>query len=150
MANPSAAALLRQYLVSEGLFTNSSKDQWMAYVASMPASKKGSRTDVACFYDTAGVLDGRCMRDGETYTHPGVQLRIRAKEYTPGFSKIEEARKFLEKVANIEVILDSETYILHNVSLASLPVYLGTEPESSRYFEWTVNFLVTISEKEEE
>lgn len=95
-------------------------------------------------YDTTAQADGRSMIDGETWRHEGIQVRIRAADYTPAFAKARSiARTLDESVYNDTVAIDGHHYLVHSVSGTNLLVLGKGVPDSKRNL-CTVNGLVAL------
>lgn len=141
----SPASIVAEYIVDTlGKMTwPLDKGNWPLYITHMPDGKS-VKSNCGAIYDTTGVLDARQM-DGRWPTHPGLQLRIRARDYETGFVKIEDIASALDEVINVSVTVGEGIYEIQNLSRATAVTPLGLEAGSTkRRFLFTVNFLATI------
>ncbi len=116
---------------------------WPLYVSYMPDGKN-IKVDCGTVYDTVGTNDGRTMENGEVVVHPGIQLRIRAKAYTTGFSKIEAVALSLDDITRELVVVNGTTFQIHAIHTITPIIPLGLERGKKRRFLFTANFLMTI------
>ena len=141
----SPAVVLTAYIIEElGLMTDpSDRDEWPLYSTHLPDNKN---VEVNCgvVFDTVGVSDQRSMT-GNWPEHPGVQLRIRARDNATGYLKIEEVASALDEVANGTIEIGVLEFEIQNVRRVSPVASLGVEP-GKRRVNFTVNFLLTIRE----
>ena len=145
--NHSPAYILAALLTSEAVdvFTAPSEvGTWPLYISHEP---DGSNVENNCgtVYDTDGIKDGRIMATGENIFHHGVQLRVRALDYTTGRAKAAEAADYLATLQNEEVVIGAYTYKIMAVSQQSPILPLGQESIKRRQL-FTVNFLVTCKQ----
>jgi len=143
--NHTPAQILAYYLTIEGIFTSptNTAGEWPLFVTSLPGGK--SVQQAAALRDTEGVADGRLMV-GETIDHPGIQLRIRVRDYLTGWRKIWAAANDFSAINQLSVVMtDGTVYIVHNVSRISSVLPMGVEPETGLPV-FSVNFLVTITQ----
>ena len=141
----SPAVLLRDSLVTAGEGTlPSTAGAWPVFVSILPQDDN-EKTDALCIYDTTGERDGRYQTTGETITHPGVQVRIRAASYPTGWAKA------MAIVAHLDQILREtvQGYTLHAVTRAGPPLSLGIEPdggsENQRWYAFSANATLTVT-----
>lgn len=118
------------------------KTTWPLYQGHIPDGEE-VETNCGGIYDTAGINDPRSM-DGTVNEHPGIQLRIRARDYEIGFAKIEDIAAALDAVIRETIVVGSSTYRLQNVSRTTPIVSLGVEPGTKRRIAFTVNYLITV------
>ena len=72
----SPAAILSQYLIDAGVFTDPSiASAWPLYISHLP-DDDNVEDNAAAIYDSPGIKDGRLMA-GRTIEHRGVQLILR-------------------------------------------------------------------------
>lgn len=145
----SVSTLMQAYLVSENLI-NEPGDKtvlWPGYIGFIP---DGNVPDnLICVIDSNPILDGRLMT-GETILHPGFQILVRARTYPIGHAKSVSLFEHLEMVKNEDVMLDSEDYVLKNVSPTTGVLYLGNEKDSQerlnskKRYMFSLNFKVTL------
>lgn len=143
----SPASIMRAYLIENdiGDITDpSDKGDWPLYISHLPDSRS-VKTNAGAIYDTTGTSDLRSMT-GQGYMHPGIQIRIRSRDYETGYTKIEDIANALDKVSFSTITIGSLEYRIQNVSRSSPIVSLGVESGTTRRFHFTVNFLLTIRE----
>lgn len=130
------ARLLIQVNVSHDL-----SGAWPTYVSFLP-----DVTQAVVVYETPGEQDGRIMQTGERIERPGIQIRVRAQDYTDASNKAWEIARKLDEQNDVEVEIDSsESYTIQNISRRATPMDLGPEGQdgSNRRFNFTVNAVVT-------
>ncbi len=143
----SPASIIAAYLIENeiGAMTDpSDRSNWPLYISHLPDGEN-VKTNAGAIYDTTGIQDLRSMT-GEGYQHPGIQIRIRSRNYETGYAKIENIANALDVVAWGIITIDSLEYRIQNVSRTSPIVSLGVETGTVRRFHFTINFLLTIRE----
>ena len=143
----SPASIMAAYIIENeiGSMTDpSDASDWPLYISHMPDGSN-VKTNCGAIYDTTGVNDLRSMT-GESYPHPGIQLRIRSNNYETGYTKIEDIANALDEVLQGSVDIGDLEYEIQNVSRTSPIVSLGIEPGTRRRFSFTINFLCTLRE----
>jgi len=142
----SPASIMAAYIIEKlsKMTDPSDKDDWPLYISHLPDGSN-VKTDAGAIYDTTGVNDMRSM-DGGVPQHPGIQLRIRARNYETGYTKIEDIANALDEVASNTIEIGLLEYEIQNVSRTSPIVSLGIEPGTRRRFSFTMNFLLTMRE----
>ncbi len=140
----SPAVIMVAYVIEQlaKMTDPSDRDEWPLYDSHLP---DGDDVEVNCgvMYDTAGVSDQRSMT-GEQSEHPGVQLRIRARDKATAYAKIEDVASTLDEVAFGAITIGALEYRIQNVSRSSQIATLGID--SKRRVSLTVNFLLTVRE----
>lgn len=144
MTNHPPSMIVSKYLTDQGIFSATLTDDWALFFSSLPDGPRNA----GAFFDTQGIKDGRISETGENVIHEGLQLRVRSKEVIGGWAKIKSAEVQLSKAKNVEIVIDSDTYILHNVSLVAPATQIGPVKGASRYMEWTSNFILTVTQEE--
>jgi len=141
----SPAVIMTAYVIEElGLMTDpSDRDEWPLYSTHLP-DNKNVKMNCGVIFDTVGTSDQRSMT-GEWPEHPGIQLRIRARDNATGYLKIEEVASALDEVAFGTITIGALRYRIQNVRRTSPVASLGVEP-GKRRVNFTVNFLLTIRE----
>jgi hypothetical protein len=142
----SPSDIVRQLLVDLGHVAVGIEEAWSGFVGFLPASPDSA----LCFYDTAGVLNGRLMKTGEQIEHRGIQITVRGASYTETWWKAESIARALDAVKGSSVAMDSESiYILHNVSRSGAILPVGVEEEGDRRRHlFTVNATVTVTKEQ--
>ena len=140
----SPARILQQYLIDQAVFGDPgiTDDEWPLTVSFLPEGAEHP-DDCGAAFDTQGLTDGRLMA-GPVIMHHGVSIMVRAKDHTEGYRKASQVAALFETVLNELVTIDSETFILNNVSQTAPVVSVGQEP-GKRRFMFAVNFLVTVA-----
>ena len=140
----SPASILAAYIIDEmdKMSWPIEKDNWPLYISHMPDGDN-VETNCGAIYDTSGVLDSRQM-DGRIPLHPGIQIRIRSKDYETGFAKIEDLASELDTIAFNLVTIATGIYEIQNVSRTTNVVSLGIERGTKRRFLFTINYLLTM------
>lgn len=93
-------------------------------------------------FNTQGKNDGRSMIDGERDEHPGVMIRVRAKDEPTAYLKAQSVAEALDRLYQEEVTIGEESYLLHSVSRTS-NVIPASDPNSERKL-FTINAIVSI------
>lgn len=138
----SPADVLRNIMVADAQGTlPSAAGAWPIHTGGMPNDPDAA----ICIYDTAGQNDGRLMT-GETITHPGIQVRVRAADYPTGFAKIKALRNYLDALHNESILLATVTYTVAAYKHRGSIISLGQEPDNKRRIGFTTNGQLTISE----
>jgi hypothetical protein len=142
----SPADVLRYLIVLLGYgvlpdpLASSQESLWPTYCSAEPTTPD----DVVTTYDTTPRQDGRDMIDGQQWYHYGVQVRVRAVSQLAASAKAQAiTRALLEDVNHALVTINSSSYCVNSVSLASGPLFMGHEGESKRPL-YTVNLLVSL------
>ena len=146
----SPAQVIRQLLVDLGLAVAPSYgDDGKYNGAAWPAFYQGepdSPDECVTVYDTEGNRDARMMIDGEWAEHEGLQIRIRARKFSTGWTKIRAIAIALDKnVYDETVTVSAETYLVHSLHRRSGPIPIGS-PASSKLELFTVNYVVQLKE----
>lgn len=142
--NHTPAEIIQSFLVEEGLGNTpvNINTEWPIYVAFLPDTQ--SPANALCVMDSTPIRDGRLMT-GKTILHFGIQVLLRSLDYNAGYFKSGMIFEALEEVQNAEVVVDSTTYIVKNVSPSSGVLPLGMERETAkRRWMFSLNFNVTI------
>lgn len=95
--------------------------------------------------ETASVSQGRYMT-GPRIRKYGCSVQLRTIKYTTGDDKSRSIAKALTETISYPASVtteDSNEFSIHNVEVASGPLYIGPEPETRRNI-WTLNLLVPI------
>lgn len=138
----SPASIIRQLMIDLSLGTASGA--WQIFTGFLPDQPGNA----ICVYDVAGKGDGRMMGSGEQIIHPGIQIRVRGKNYSDTWDKVYAIGSTLdgEKKTIVEFASD-EAYRVDNVSRIGSPIPLGMEEQGSRkYFHFTINAITTLFE----
>ena len=141
----SPANIIANYIISTlATMTDPSdgSDDWPLYTSHLP-DKTDVETNCGAIFDTTGVNDIRQM-NGAVPQHPGIQLRVRSKDYNTGYAKIENVANALDEVANASLEINALEFEIQNVSRTSGIISLGTDEK--RRFHFTINFILTLRE----
>lgn len=147
----SPAHIVARYLIAEAAATDPDDDDaWPVFIGHMPDSDAVPDNCIAV-YDTEGLRDGRLMRTGAVVVHPGLQVRIRSRSHTTGWSKAIEVWELLQLVNRTEVWVPEDVgnraYTIQNLSQDGPPLALGVEPGTKRRNLFTLNYLATLNEE---
>lgn len=143
MITHSPAAIIADFLIAEGVFTDPSADSsWPLFIAHEP----NSPDECGTIYTTTGVDDGRLMT-GVNILHHGIQIRVRGDDYDAAWLQLQDALDSLEGLNNESVVIDSSTYTVFNTSQTGPAIPLGVEPGTRRRFLFTANLLVSLREE---
>ncbi len=140
------ADVLRQLLIDLGLGVEAG-NTWPIFVGFLNDEDQNIPANALCVYDTSGKLDGRIMQTGEQVEHPGIQIRIRSLEYPVGFEKAKNITLALDAVRHVLVTVGADLYLIQNVSRAGAIIPLGVESTEQRRFHFTVNAMLTLTER---
>jgi len=135
-----AAEIIHQLLADAGHIELSA--DWPGYISFMPSFPN----QAVCVYDMSGEDDGRLMT-GTKIDHPGIQIQVRSKTYSVGWSKASDIALALDNQIKTSVAIESDaTYILHNASRRGTIHPIGVDEEDGqRRHYFTINAMVTIS-----
>lgn len=141
----SAAEIIRRLLIDLDKVEDHSASVWASFVSFLPETPKKA----VCFYDTEGAPDGRIQRTGERIEHPGIQILVRAPDYSDAYEKAREIATTLDAQDDVDVAFPAaETYVVHNVSRSGTILSLGMmKVGSERFHVFTVNAIVTLKQK---
>lgn len=143
VAYHSPADILRHIFVLEGLATlPTAEGAWPVFVGHLPDEPDSA----ICIYDTQGTRDGRLMTPttGHSITHPGWQIRVRAKAHPVAWSKAQELIMALDAVQNYSCPIELNNYVVGSVTQTSGILSLGREQAATRREQLAVNGTVTI------
>lgn len=142
MAAHSPADILRHALVGAGVATlPSAAGAWPCYVGHLPAD---AADNALCVYDTTGRRDGRLM-SGQSITHPGWQVKVRAKDHPTAWAKAGEVKTALDAIHNLAVAIAPENYTVAAVTQTTDVLTLGQEQDARRREQVTVNGTLTFT-----
>ena len=136
------AQVFQKWLISKALGSDSDAETllpWPVYVGFLPESPD----DLIVVSDTTGAKDGRLMV-GETIFHPGIQIRIRSLDYVAGYTKAQDIFKALDKIKNLNVVVNQSTVRIAAFTKSSDILNLGTDPETRRRQGFTINGTTTL------
>ena len=146
----SPAHILSRYIIDDIALASdpSDSDDWPMYISSLPDGPQVN-TDCAVVYDTSGIKDGRYM-SGEVIIHPGIQIRVRSRNYDTAYNKIEEIALALDAIQNNLIIIGAYEYKILNASRTTPIICIGVDDNSStkRRSNFTSNFLLTLTLRE--
>lgn len=118
-------------------------DAWPVYVSSEPNQPDNCIT----VYDTQGQDDGRSMRDGELYAHPGFQVLVRSQDHVAGWQKATAIRTALAmEVLRLTLAVGPSTYLIQCISHIGQVLAIGKDAPSSKRSLFTVNGMVSVEQ----
>lgn len=140
----SPADVVRWLLVALGLGTDpEGGDSWPVFAAGEPDSPDNCIT----VFDTVGTDDGRVMVTGEAVRHPGIQVRVRAKNHATGWAKADAIRTALAQSVYLEAVaVGGNHYLLHSASKIGNVLALGKESPVSKRSIFTLNCQVSVKQ----
>jgi hypothetical protein len=143
----SASIILMRYMADSGLgIIPGDSGDWPVYIGHTPDGFIVDNNSIT-LYDTRGVKDGRIMTTGETIIHHGIQLLVKALEFSVGMVKAQEIIDAFDNANNIAVSVDGYSYVIANITQVSDVASLGGVQFGNRNQEMiSVNFLATILE----
>ena len=148
----SPAVVLGSLLIARGHFTDPADGAaWPLYFNFLPEAT-GVPDNAAAIYDTAGIVLGRHMGDGNVIRAHGVQLRVRSRDrvngtYSAGWSKARSVNVEAQGFHNDGVDVDGVIHVVQTASQQAPILRLGQDPrDSKRRDQFTVNYLVTLKE----
>lgn len=101
--------------------------------------------DCITVYNTTGKVQGRIQKTGEFVEKPGIQVRIRAANYSTGYTKGKQIETSLDTdVLQDTVTIGSSQYRVHALSRTANLVWLGKDVTSSKRQVFTLNYTVTL------
>ena len=139
----SPARILANYIIQtmSKLSTPSESDDWPLYISHLPDAKDIS-TAVGAIFNTAGVLESRCM-NGKVPQHHGVQIRVRSRTSEAGYIKLEDIACILDLVScDTTITIGTLSFNLQNISRSSTIITMGID--ELRRSNYAVNYLLTL------
>ena len=96
--------------------------------------------------DTGGHTDGRIQRTGEIITHPGIQVRVRSRDFPTAWDKTQAVLTALSSAKGAVITgRATRTYRLDSFTMTSTPTLMLIEEQARRH-TFVLNGLVTIRE----
>lgn len=137
----SPADIIGALLVSLGLGTDpEAAGSWPVNVSNEPTDPDSCIT----VYDTSGRTEGRFQTSGETQEHQGIQIRVRAADHATAWTKIHAILNTIDTGVYDEIVaVESESYLVHNVTRTGGVLSLGKEDSSDRRL-FTLNAIVSV------
>ena len=124
----SPADVLAAYLLAAGITADRvAAGDWSTYVSHMPEKPDNA----VALYDVSPLKDGR-MRDGTVVQHFSVQILVRSRVRSTGWSKMQIIAGSMDTVDRNVVMCNGTNYRIQTVTRASGPTDLGEEEESSK------------------
>lgn len=143
----SPAEILRAALVMPGGVgvlpsTAIATEDWQTYVGHLQDTPDAAM----CVYDTAGVIDGRIQRTGETVRRPGWQIRVRGRTYTDAYTQARAVCNYLDTIRRKQVAIEGTAYKIMSVGQTGDILSLGQEEGNKRRVTFTINGTVTLAD----
>lgn len=116
---------------------------WPLYISSMP---DGNDVPDNCgaVYDVSGLVDGRLMK-GPFIQHYGVDIEIRSTDYQTGWAKIESLLANLDALNNTVWYVETETYLMENISQVGT-ISSAQEEGTKRRYLFSIGVRMSITE----
>lgn len=131
--------IIAKALISQAIGTApSAKKDWLVASSYMSDSPDNQIT----VYDTTPRGDGRLM-SGPSIEHPGIQVRVRGRDYLSGWNKIKEIRDYFDTIHNLVVsfgVGDTET--IQSISQGGI-IHVGRDETENREV-FTLNAALTL------
>jgi len=141
----SPAQIVAAFLIGEALCSAVvDGTAWPVFVGHMPDGE-GGVDELATVYDTGGIHDGDNQETGEAYEHPGLQIKIRSKDYQAAYGKIVATVAALNAVHNKSITVDGTAYLIAAISQTSTIAGMGLEP-GTRRFLFSGNFILAVTQ----
>ena len=146
----STPAQIIQALLTQGsgsLFANPPATPWPLYIASMPDGE-GVEESVGCIYDTEGRVLHRYLASGVAEVVYGVQIKVRAVDYTAGHALLAKIAQYLNTIQRKSVTLTPVLYgspetVTIDTMLQTSPVAAAGQDQRRRAF-FVVNYLLFL------
>lgn len=136
------AEILQGWLIAEGLGIASTLSipapNWQTYYGNQPEKPDA----VIVCNDTQGRLDGRIGKTGETVTHPGFQILVRATTHALGYAKAYAIALALDAIRNAQVVIGGETNFIRTATRTGDVLPLGVD--DNRRHSFSINGTLTI------
>lgn len=139
----SPAEILANVLIALGLGTRppAAANTWPTFFSVEPDLPD----NVVTVYNTTGRKHGRIQFSGETATHKGVQLRIRATTPRIGYEKARALFNALDSsIYQESVTLEGTSYLLHSATQVGDIIDAGIETGASKRCIYTINSLLCL------
>jgi len=131
--------VVAQHLIDQSIGEAPGGTGWIIYMSRMPDTP----AEAISVLDDDAVMDGR-VATGERIEHPRFQVQIRGKDYQTARAKGIEVLNVLDAIKLTNVVVSTDTYILHNIKRTSSLIYAGVDPDT-RLVNFTVNGEMTVS-----
>jgi hypothetical protein len=143
VAANSTAEIVRQLLINlnQGTDPALGAQPWPVFDSNEPDSPDNAIT----VYDTQGQDDGRSSLDGEVWSHPGFQIRVRSLGFSVGWKKASAIRVALATQAiNVTVTIGTASYWIPNIAKIGQVLRIGKEKPQALRDIFTLNALVAL------
>ena len=140
----SNAYILSEHAINMGWLTRpSEKGEWPVYVGLLPDGT-GDPDDAVAYYDTAGILHGKSLKDGEVFKHSGLMVHVRSPDYLNAYDKADDLSNKLSALARVKAEIQGEMFLIQSVTLTSDIAFMGiSEVRNRRKFSF--NAIVSLS-----
>jgi hypothetical protein len=96
-------------------------------------------------YDVGGRDAGRDMPTGHRTEYPGIQVRVRAKDFTTGYVKAQAIGIVLDQTINsTSITIEGSSYTITCFHRSSNVISLGKDQPTTRRNLFTINGTMTI------
>lgn len=110
------------------LSTNAPASRWTVFVDAFPDTP---HLVICCNTNGLNKDSGRLL-NGCPVTHPGIQIRVRARDRVTAYAKAKVIYDYLSTVRRVSLTVDTETYRMDNMSVQGEPIYVGTGTDDQR------------------
>ena len=128
---------------SGSLFSNPPSVPWPLYIGYMPDTDDGAEDSVGALYDTAGTKIGRLLASGKPLFKYGLQLKVRAFDYSTGVALVRAAALQLSQTKMQSVVVSGHTYVIDTVIQTSSVLSMGKDMRRRSLV--SCNFLVMFT-----
>lgn len=146
----SAAEVVRQLLIDRGVAVagtyaaNTYTGQpWPAFASAEPDEPDECIT----VYDTTAQSDGRIAFTGEVAEHPGIQIRVRAKDHLTGQVRAELIRTSLAAVYDALVTISSTAFLVRSFYRFGGILAIGKDSPRTRRSLFTMNMMMALEQE---
>lgn len=99
--------------------------QWPFFISRVPEKIDS----LVVFTDTMPAVQFKAMRQAKTWVRPGVQVRVRSREYQLAYRKANSLLRFIADMQHQFITLEGGHYEIHHASLQSGLMSLGQDAQ---------------------
>lgn len=149
----SPGEIIQQLLVDLGLGTlPSAGGSWPIYSPLEPEADV-SGDDVITVRHAAGLLGDSSQVDGQRWSYPGVQVRVRCADHAIGYKKANDIAVAMDQTINYNTVTLSPstgtgdlTYRVFSLNRTTDVIDLGRRKEINDCYLFTINALVALEQ----
>ena len=122
--NDEPGLIIRQMLEDNSLVTDPEDElDWPCFHTNSPDDPSSQ----VCITDTAPIISGRTIVDGQTIEQYGFQVKVQARRKPVAWHKINRIKQRFDAVIRDAVFYNGSTYVIQAVNLTSGILNLGVE-----------------------